>query len=178
MEDLGRNKVCHIWDGAISVGEGGIKGSHHLRSSSKSSLCQPQAVRKQKGGPVPAVRCWGARRRDGVVMKFHVDVAELRLNFSGSLCTHVSSVGPVGKRRAQDCPGTAKIPSPLCFSCIRALKSFHTYFFNTHNSVVWCLVNSCLTAEHTAVSFTHPLEMLKLEEKNYKAEKRKGLKKR
>lgn len=140
---------------------------HHLWSSSTGEKppCQPKTVGKQKGGPVPAGRCWGARHRDVVVMKFHLDVVGFRHNFGGSLHTCVGFVCPVGRRRARDCPGTAEIPDPLCFGWIRALKSFDMYFFNTHNSVVWCLVNSCLRAEHTAVSFTHPLEMLKLEKK-------------
>lgn len=69
-------------------------------------------------------------------------------------------------RRAQDCPGAAEIPKSFVLGWIRDLKSSDMYFFfNTHNSVVWCLVNSCLTAELTAVGFTHPLEMLKLEKK-------------
>lgn len=67
--------------------------------------------------------------------------------------------------RAQNCSGTAEIPKSFMLGWIRDLKSCDMCFFNTHNGVVWCLVNSCLTAELTAVGFTHPLEMLKLEKK-------------
>lgn len=58
-----------------------------------------------------------------------------------------------------------KSPNPLCLAGLETWKTLICIFFNTHNSVVWCLVNSCLIAELTAVGFTHPLEMLKLEKK-------------
>lgn len=109
-------------------------------------------------------------------MKFHLDAAGIRYNFGGSQRACIVFVGVVGRSRALDCPGTAEIANPLCSVWIRALKSVHMCFFNTHKSVVWCLVNSCLTAKHTAVSFTHPLEMLKLEKKNLKGRKKKRTK--
>lgn len=95
---------------------------------------------------------------DGFFRKLSLDTTLMDLCAHGFVC--------LVERRAQDCSGTAEIPKSFVLGWIRDLKSSDRYFFfNTHNSVVWCLVNSCLTAELTAVGFTHPLEMLKLEKK-------------
>lgn len=98
------------------------------------------------------------RRGDGFIwMLLGLDTTSVDLCARGFVC--------LAGGRAQDCPGTAEIPKSFVLGWIRDLKSSDMYFFNTHNSVVWCLVNSCLTAELTAAGFTHPLEMLKLEKK-------------
>lgn len=98
------------------------------------------------------------RRGDGFIWMFlGLDITSVDLCTRGFVCL-------VGGR-AQECPGTAEIPKSFMLGWIRDLKNSDMCFFNTHNGVVWCLVNSCLTAEFTAVGFTHPLEMLKLEKK-------------
>lgn len=142
----------------------GLKPSQHVWSSctDKKPLCQPKSGGKQKEGPVPVRRCWETRCREGVVMVSSGFILGLDTT-SVNLCSHGFVCLAGG--RAQDCPGTAEIPKSFVLGWIRDLKSSDMYFFNTHNSVVWCLVNSCLTAELTAAGFTHPLEMLKLEKK-------------
>lgn len=150
MEALGRIKVHCIGAGVILMG---------WRFGSR---CGPLALMRKLS--VPTKISWKTKGRlcscpgtgDGFIWVFlGLDTTLVDICARGFVCL-------VG-RRAQDCPGTAEIPKSFVLGWIRDLKSFDMYFFNTHNSVVWCLVNSCLTAELTAVGFTHPLEMLKLE---------------
>lgn len=160
VEALGRIKVHCIWPGVILVGwniyrcvvsmhwwETSVPAKINWETTGRSHSCQEVLANQAQG-----------RRGDGFIwMLLGLDTTWVHLCTQGFVCL-------VG-RRAQDCPGTAEIPKSFVLGWIRDLKNSDMYFFNTHNSVVWCLVNSCLTAELTAVGFTHPLEMLKLEKK-------------
>lgn len=157
VEALGRIKVHCIWAGVILMGWnlGSTCGLHAVMRN----LCASQ---NQLGNKRKALFLSGGAGKpdtgDGFIwVLLGLDTTLVDPCARGFVCL-------VG-RRAQDCPGTAEIPKSSVLGWIRDLKSSDMYFFNTHNSVVWCLVNSCLTAELTAVGFTHPLEMLKLEKK-------------